>query len=80
MVDSTVDGKDNKEEETREVADSRMYHISWNFLKRIWYAVVMVFDMREFLYFWYVWPHIKYIWVGGWRHRGQEGEPGGEDH
>ena len=27
-VDITVDGKDNKEEETREVADSRMYHIS----------------------------------------------------
>ena len=28
VVDGTVDGKDNKEEETREVVDSRMYHIS----------------------------------------------------
>ena len=28
MVDGTVDSIYNKEEKTREVADSRMYHIS----------------------------------------------------
>ena len=28
MVDGTVDSKYNKEEKTREVADSRVYHIS----------------------------------------------------
>ena len=28
-----MDGKDNKEEKTREVPDIRMYHISWNFLQ-----------------------------------------------
>ena len=27
-VDNTMDSKDNKEEKTREVAGSRMYHIS----------------------------------------------------
>jgi len=28
VVDGTADGKDNKEEKTREVPDIRMYHIS----------------------------------------------------
>ena len=33
-VDDTVDGKDNKEEKTREVANIiRMYNCSWNFLQ-----------------------------------------------
>ena len=32
VVDGTVDGKNNKEEKTREVADIRMYHFRWNFL------------------------------------------------
>ena len=32
-VDDIVDGKDNFEEMTREVADIRMYHIRWNFLQ-----------------------------------------------
>ena len=32
-VDDIVDGKDNSEEMTREVADIRMYHIRWNFLQ-----------------------------------------------
>ena len=29
----TVDGKDNKEEKTREVADIKMYHCGWNFFQ-----------------------------------------------
>ena len=40
-VDDIVDGKGNSEEMTREVADIRMYHIRWNFLKlgydRLWW-------------------------------------------
>ena len=31
VVDNTVDGKDNKEEKTREVVYIRMYHFGWNF-------------------------------------------------
>ena len=30
-VDDTMDGKDNKEEKTREVAYICMYHFSWNY-------------------------------------------------
>ena len=33
----------------------------------------------EFLYFQYVWPHIKYKRVGGRRHCGRRGQHGGED-
>ena len=32
-VDNIVDGKDNSEEMTREVADIRMYHFGKNFLQ-----------------------------------------------
>ena len=30
-VDDTMDGKDNREEKTREAANIWMYHFSWNF-------------------------------------------------
>ena len=33
VVDNTVDGKDNMEEKTSEVADFRRYHFSWNLFK-----------------------------------------------
>ena len=33
VVDNTVDGKDNMEEKTSEVADFRRYHFSWNYLQ-----------------------------------------------
>ena len=33
VVDDTVESKDNKEETTREFADIRMYHFSWNCLQ-----------------------------------------------
>ena len=33
MVDDTMDGKDNLEEKTREVADIQMYNFGWNFLQ-----------------------------------------------
>ena len=47
--DGTVDGKDNKEEKTREVADSRMYPINWKFsLTRMWNAVVVVVNIFPF--------------------------------
>ena len=32
VVDANVDGKDNEEGKTTEVADIRMYHFGWNFL------------------------------------------------
>ena len=32
-VDDTMDGKDNKEEKTREGVDIRLYHFSLNFLQ-----------------------------------------------
>ena len=34
VVDGTVDGRDNEEEETREVADIRMYHSTLTFLQK----------------------------------------------
>ena len=34
-VDDIVDGKENSEEMTREVADIRMYHFGWNFFKHV---------------------------------------------
>ena len=49
VVDGTVDGEDNKEEKTREVADSRMYPINWKFsLTRMWNAVVVVVNIFPF--------------------------------
>ena len=32
VVDDNVDGKDNEEGKTTEVADIRMDHVGWNFL------------------------------------------------
>ena len=48
MVDDTVHGEDNFEEKTREDADIRIYHISWLFFERMWYALMMLVDMRFF--------------------------------
>ena len=33
VVNHTVDGEDNQEEKTMEVADIKMYHCGWNFLQ-----------------------------------------------
>ena len=33
VVNHTVDGEDNQEEKTMEVADIRMYYFGWNFLQ-----------------------------------------------
>ena len=33
VVDDNVDGKDNEEGKTTEVADIRIYHFGWNFLE-----------------------------------------------
>ena len=50
VVDGTVDGKNNKEEKTREVADTMMYHFSWKFLQLgcDMPCLVMVVDMKVF--------------------------------
>ena len=50
MVNDTVNNKDNLEEKTREDPDIRIYHISWLFFDRMWYALMMVVDMRVFLF------------------------------
>ena len=42
MFDGTLDGKDNKEEKTREVFDIRMYYFSWN-------VVIHVESIKNFL-------------------------------
>jgi hypothetical protein len=47
VVDGTVDGKNNKEEKTREVADTMMYHFSWKFLQLG--CDMMVVDMKVFI-------------------------------
>ena len=48
-----MDSKDNKEEKTREVAEIRMYHFSWNFLQLGYdmLYVVIVVDMKIFYTF-----------------------------
>jgi len=49
VVDSTVDGKGNKEEKTREVANIRMYHFCRNFFQLgcdICGELVMVVDKK----------------------------------
>ena len=48
-----MDSKDNKEEKTREVAEIRMYHFSWNFLQLGYDMpyVVIVVDMKVFYTF-----------------------------
>ena len=53
MVNGTLDSKDNKEEKTREVAEIRMYHFSWNFLQLGYdmLYVVIVVDMKVFYTF-----------------------------
>ena len=48
VANGTVDGKDNMEEKTREVADIKMYHCGWNFLQ-LGHDVVMVVDMKVFI-------------------------------
>ena len=35
VVDVIVDGKDNMDEKTKEVAYIRMYHFGWNFFKHV---------------------------------------------
>ena len=50
-----MDGKDNKEEKTREVADIimdiRMYHFGWNFLQlgcdMLWWGCTSVWTRNE---------------------------------
>ena len=48
------------------------------FLAKMWYAVAMLVDMKA-VYTFKMSDQIKYMWVGGWRHRGRHGQLGGED-
>ena len=51
VVNHTVDGEDNQEEKTMEVADIRIYHYSWNFFQKgcDLLCVVMVVEMKTVL-------------------------------
>ena len=46
VFDDTVDGEENLEEKTREVADIKMHHITRNFLQRGRCGLLMVVDMK----------------------------------
>ena len=60
MFDGTVDSNDNKEEKTREVANTRMYHFGRNFLQ-------LGHDM--------LWcDHVKVMCVSGRQHCGWQGQ------
>ena len=65
VFDGTVDGNDNKEEKTREVANTRMYHFGRNFLQlghdMLWWLWL---TWKFFLYFHPIWPHL--VHVGWW--------------
>ena len=51
VVDNTVDGKDNLDKKTREVADIRMYHFGLNFLQlgcdMLWWGCTAVWTRNE---------------------------------
>ena len=55
VVEGTVNGKDNMEEKTSEVADIRRYHFSWNYLQsgsdmQWWYRLISCLTFfRSFL-------------------------------
>ena len=60
VVDSTVDGKGNKEEKTREVANIRMFHFCRNFFQLgcdICGELVMALTRKLFFSFNDIWPY-----------------------
>ena len=76
VVDDTVDGKDNKEEMTRVVADIMMYQIIWNLgVIRCcfggWSKSFYTFNMFD---------NIKTICVGAGLQCGWQGQPWGGNH
>ena len=58
VVNHTVDGEDNQEEKTMEVADIKMHHITRNFLQRGRCGLLMVVDMK-LVYSFNMSDHIK---------------------
>ena len=55
-----------------------MHHITRNFLQRGRCGLLMVVDMK-LVYSFNISDLIKYMWVGGRRHCGRQGQQGGED-
>ena len=49
-----------------------------SYFDRMWYALMMVVDMRVFFVF-NMSDHIKYMRISGRRHHGRQGHLGGED-
>ena len=80
MVDDTMDGKDNKEKKTRrEVLTLR--HITSKVRIFSTQDVMCCGDggLHESCYIFNMSGHIKYMWVGGGRHCGWQGQQLGED-
>ena len=71
-----MDGKGNKEEKTREVANIRMYHFCRNFFQLgcdICGELVMVVD-KKVVYSFKMCDHIKVMCVSGLQHCGWQGQ------
>ena len=64
MGDSTVDGKGNKEEKTREVTNIMMYHFSRNFFQQGCDMLWWIGDggwQESCLFFQDVWPYQGHV-------------------
>ena len=79
VVDGNVDGNDNKEEKTREVANNRMYHFGCNKDVICCDEWVMLVDIKVFHSF-NMSDNIKFMCVDGRRHWGWQGQLHVGDH
>ena len=79
VVDGNVDGNDNKEEKTREVANNRMYHFGCNKDVICCDEWVMLVDIKVF-YSFNMSDNIKFMCVDGRRHWGWQGQLHVGDH
>ena len=79
VVDGNVDGNDNKEEKTREVANNRMYHFGCNKDVICCDEWVMLVDIKVFHSF-NMSDNIKFMCVDGRRHWGWQGQLHIGDH
>ena len=79
VFDGTVDGNDNKEEKTREVANNRMYHFGCNKDVICCDEWVMLVDIKVF-YSFNMSDNIKFMCVDGRQHWGWQGQFPVGDH
>ena len=81
MVEDTVNGKDNMEEKTSEVADIRRYHFNWNFstTQDVICCCDCVRPERFFVNSWNMYDNIKDMQVDVRQHCGRWGQQARED-